>query len=221
MAVKRDPETGEFTSGGGVDWADTRTIVGTVYTEIPAADLSGGTIDEEVQGDPGLELVDWDGIIVQENEVVEVVDAMFMAHVSAHTTATAEGFVGVGFEVKTDNSIDQQGLEPPFFGGGGDLNSASGIVDGNNSTQRLEGNVFTGYLAGEPSHSDTTNTLAGGAEYAQLHQWYPYREVYDQGPMYDMDDSWFVPHEFHVDNISDHAVQFGIVCQAQALVHEV
>lgn len=222
--VHRDPETGRFVSdsGGGhgdASYGRTRTITGAMHSEIAAADLAGGTTTDTVEAGAALELIDFDEVLVQENEVYEVVMARLLYYVNAHTTATAEGWVGVGWEVTTDQNLGTGELRPPFTGSGSGIAGSNATIS--QDSRRAEQTFDHGFLNAEPSHSDTTNGLAAGADYNIVDRQIEYRQAFDRGPMFDMDDSWFVPHRYHIDNIDDHAVQFGVACQLEGVVHDV
>lgn len=215
----RDPETGQFVSAGGAGtpYNETRTINGVMHSEIPAADLSGGTTTEKVEGHTAVELIDFDSVLIAENEVFEVLRARLTYYCSAHTTATAEGYVGVSADVTTNTELGVGETLPPFFVGNA---TDVGLADIKNASARGEDTYDTAFLFAEPSVADSAAGLAAGANNHIVDHTITYRDGFAGGPTFDMDDSWFVPHVFMVDNISDHAVQFGCVAHLEGVVHD-
>lgn len=193
--VARDPSTGEFVSGP--DGRRLEAIGGDLALEIPAADLSGGTVTEEVIGERAT-IIDMSGKL-EANEQFQVQHAWFSSVLYLPTTATAEGTAAAEIVVSTDGDMQFAGASNPFWGA--PVGVESGIIDGRQADTRDSSVLLSATLAATPSVADTTNGLAAGSDIDRLRTWMPGR-----GVRLDEDDEIYVPTELSVDNVSDHAV---------------
>lgn len=202
--VRRDPQTGKFVSGGGDhSWAETNQITGAISYTIPAADLSGGT-GTTGSTEHHSELVDFTHIL--DNDEVFLLDAMMVvASFYLPTTATAEGSGAFSYAIGPESGAVGSVLHTsPFYLGSAD--KSDGIVDINQEMKEGENVLHVGQLHGEASLADTTNSLAGGAEYENEREFISFRKDIGAQPAFDADDELYCPMEFSYDNISDHAI---------------
>lgn len=216
--VRRDPDTGKFVAQSDADpltFRDHETINGTLHGEVPAADLSGQTFEDFESDD--FNIIQFGRLIDDPDEVAEIAWLRFVATLEPHTTATAEGHAGLGYELSEDTSLNGMGQAPPFFAGS-DFEEL--IADYTRRSREANAVLVSGRLGSSPSHSDSTNGLAGGADYGFDAVEIPFRDLYGIGPMYDQFDDLFVPHRFEADNISDHAVTWSFAAQAVVRIWE-
>lgn len=198
--MRRDPETGQFvSSGGGTDWTDTTRVVGTLHSSIPAADLAGGTNEYEAIGDE-VEVIDF-GSTLDNDEVFRVLATRTTAVLAMPTTATAESSAQMSYGVSMDAAAPVLQVDDPFYTG--KVHKETGIIDTTNSSDEANELLTVGELAADASAADTTNGLGVGADIDRDRQQTAYGGA---GPVFDKDDELYIPHEFGVDNISDHAV---------------
>ena len=101
----RDPETGQFVSGGTAQYNDIEVVTFGAETGVKAADLDGtSTYGGEANTFEGLEIVDYDDI-VDRNEELVLLGAHHRLSVFANSTATADGTVSASVEVSASPSI--------------------------------------------------------------------------------------------------------------------
>lgn len=219
---RRDPQTGKFVSGGdsGVSYDELETAIGAVDLEIPAADLSGGQTTERFDG-AEIELMDFGDLINRHDQSIEIVEAVFDAELTAHTTQTAESFVGVGFSVREEPERDAWSRDPVFFSGAQfETGDDAGIVDGRALSARYAGTIWGALLQATGNIGDSTNGLGAGSDFARESERVQFVPRYDRGPVYDESDDWYVSGEFFVDNASDHAVEMNLRTQVWGRVVE-
>lgn len=215
--MRRDPGTGQFVSDTDSTYRKTATITGSVSAIVPAADLSGSNTTIAADGPP-TELVDWDQYLDQD-EVAEVVSARFVTQAALPTTSTAEGSLQVTWAVTEDAGVPRiADLNSPFYAAGAQ-NASDGIVDLTIDTQRDDSVLTGGQLWAEASVGDTVNGVGSGAEYDSDRYSVDYRDMYGTGPVYDQNDSLYAPHQYGVDNVSDHAIAFDARVVLHVLIH--
>lgn len=216
----RDPDTGQFVSGGGGGalpaYGETRTVVGMLSTEIPAADLGGGQTRADAEADGNLEIIDFDQVLVQEGEVFEVLFANWTAALKIHTTNTAEAYAELDYTVGTDLEQDDR-TSGPFFVSSVDIGNN---IDATNGSGREESALWRGRLFSSNQFGDSTNGLGAGMDADRERRQFPFGALYGQGPLFDMDDSLYVPHHYDIDNVSDSAVNAGFGLELTGVVHE-
>lgn len=198
--VHRDPQTGRFQAGSGpIDWGDVETVPFILTTEIPAADLGGGTGTVRVDGTQ-VQVVDMDEHIDADEEY-RVFALWWDAYLSMPTTATAEGYSTVSYALSPDSEdFIPQVISPLFFGGAPD--DEQGVVD-IQQDEALHPVWVTGELQATPSIADSTNQLGAGSDHDTVREWFQFGP---DGPRLEDQDELYIPHEWHFDNISDHAV---------------
>lgn len=212
--VRRDPQTGQFVSGGE-DAADDR-LTGSISSTVPAADLSGGTASQAVDGETA-EVIDFTQVL-DSDEVFEVAALTVEASLSLPTTATAESAAQLNWTVSNDLGASQV-INPVHYG-----NSAmeeQGIADVRAEQWDDDGTLATGHLVAESSVGDSTNGLGAGAENDRERIRIPFWGDYGSGPVFDQNDELTAPHQFYIDNVDDHAVLATIVCHLEGNVTEV
>lgn len=215
--VRRDPDSGKFVSGsGGVDWSETTAVEASYTSLIPAADLSGGTGQHNVDGEEA-EIIDFSEVMAND-EVFEVLGIQMSANLGLPTTATAEGSATFRFGLGSSSDRSVHGNSGPFYAGGFDVEQDS--VDVQKSQNVDPGILLNGNLYAEPSHSDTTNGLAAGAAPANEQWVVSPEEALGASPVYDRDDELYLVHEIDVDNISDHAVRAAVLLTVHGRVEE-
>lgn len=222
--VGRDPDTGEFvstTEGAAIPWHETDRVEGTVQMEIPAADLSGGSVSHTFENANVLQVFDFDNV-VDDDEVFEIVYLHYQAWLNIHTTATAEGFAELRWSLQEDLSGTPPGINasPPFFLSS-PVDVGDGPIDAANDTRRYDDAIATGALEAENSAADSTNGLGLGASYDDDRRVLPLRSLFGVGPVVAADDGWFFVGTVHVDNVSDLAVTWGIRAEARGVTHEI
>lgn len=204
---QRDPTTGKFVSGsGGHAWTDQKRIMGISSATIPAADLSGGTVEVDVKGDHA-ELVDFSGSL-ENDEIFHVNAAYIASYLGLPTTATAEGSAVMNYEIGADSTGILTEATPTFYGG--NQNGGSGIADMSYSSSEGGSQWFVDQLYAEPSLNDTVNGTGAGGSPAQNQEMLSFAADLGAGPAYDRDDEIYAPAEIQVDNVSDHAVTTSV-----------
>lgn len=155
----RDPETGQFVSGGG-QFQDYEVATTQVVITIPAEDLDGTTGSGFPDGDvfEGIEVFDYDEL-VDRNEELHLLRAAHGLTVYSNSTSTEDGSIRGSVEVSSSPARQGSRGAP---GQGGSTAGADGIV--NFDTQKTDsidliGRVLTGF-AGAP-FSDTTTGVGG------------------------------------------------------------
>lgn len=170
---------------------------------IPAADLSGGTQRQTVTGEEA-ELADFTPVL--ENDEVFVLDAIQgRAFAGGPTTATAEGAFVVEYDIGTASDVSAPHLTSPFWISR--LDKEEGIADINVGQDGDSESIWVGQLAGTPGALDTANNLHGGSDWDRQDIWRQFGGEH----VYDRDDELYAPLDIHVDNVSDHAVEFDLV----------
>lgn len=215
---RRDPSTGKFVSGGDLDWSDTTVVTGSLASTIPAADLAGGQTQAEVMGE-NSQIVNLNNEL-DHDETFEVVWAYLSISLALPTTATAESYAALEWTLRTDLGRNFIAGNP---GWGGSATKTAGIVD----IEVHEGERYNdasivagGRLRAENSHSDSVNGLAAGADSDREDVKLPFFTEMGGGPSLDQDDEMSVPHQFTVDNASDHSVQASFDLAMRGIVHE-
>lgn len=209
---RRDPRTGKFVSGGRGS-GEPKTVVADLASSILAADLAGGQVNPTVSGDEA-ELVDFTPLL--DSDEVFVLDAMQgRAFLAGPTTATAEGSVLLEYALSRDFASPAAARSSSYW-----VSSApdrtSGIVDINHLQDNDTSEFWSSQLRAEPSARDTTTGTALGTDIDREDiQW-----VWDDGPQFDRDDEIVVPHNWEVDGVDDHAVEFDIVMRFDGRIVE-
>lgn len=197
MSPWRDPHTGKFRSGDRPDNFDHESIAASITVTLPAADLGGGTLTEEVDGEQG-ELIDFTEPL-NRDEIFELHSLQVSTTLSMPTTATAEGSAELAYQVVTDFAGPGPAGRPSFYGG--PVEQEDGIADVNTFQDHEDDYLARGRLVASPSHSDTVNALAGGADNANENYIVPVHDL-----RLDENDELTVPMALAVNNVSDHAV---------------
>lgn len=199
--MHRDPNTGKFVSGS----SDGRpqTFSGTVTATVPAADLSGGTVAQDMDG-TGTIAVNMSDFL-DSDEVFDLAVLDVASTLSLPTTATAESSAQVEFNVTPDVGERTGDSTPSFYGG--PVEEEEGFADLNsNHDDSLV--FYRGRLASGASVADTVNGLGAGAAPGNEHDSVNFRTDVGWTPGLDEQDEVAVPFELMADNISDHAIVF-------------
>lgn len=196
---RRDPNTGKFVSGSSVSWTDTTRITAVMHSNIPAADLAGGKVSAPVTGD-NAEFVNFSKHL-DHDEMFRLLSIDLTAVLALPTTATAESAGEVTYVLSRagENSIAR--TNSPFFNG--NIHREQGIVDLTASDGETAETLAIGELQASNSLRDTATGTAAGADIDRDRRVIHFG---GRGPAFDRDDEIYVPHEFDVDGISDHAV---------------
>lgn len=201
MSPRRDPQTGKFVAGGGggPGWDDTKVLTATIHTEIPAADLSGGTDTVRVDGTEAR-LINLDDLL-DHDEQYQVHAMAWEALLALPTTATAESYARLAYAVGKDSEdFLPQTMTPVFWGGAPDEEVGTVDISQDHADRKV---WYHGELEATNSVVDSTNTLGAGGDHDRFRTMFGFGP---DGPKMDDTDELYVPHEWHVDNISDHAV---------------
>lgn len=206
--VRRDPQTGQFVSGSGSkNWTDMRRVGGVMTAVIPAADMGGTTDDQGVKG-PGTELIDFTGLL-ENDEVYEVHAADITATFHLPTTATAESSGTFDYEIGTEPTphwiVEQTGA---FYTG--NVEHEREIVDFANHSEEMGSVIHVGNLVAHADAGDSTNGLGLGGDVDRERIFIDFEKT--GRPVYDRDDELYAPGEFTFDNISDHAMRAQVTC---------
>lgn len=205
--VYRDPDTGQFVSSGGGAKAyhDATRIGGLLTAVIPAADLSGGTGDNQVSGDE-TEIVDFDGYLAND-EVFRLQMARVSAVLSLPTTATAEGSGTLKYGIGGSGDINAAIHNTDSFYGSATVAEEGQVDIHQDNHQEMPSIWHLGTLYAENSAADSTNGLGVGGDSAHESELIPFGANLGDGPVYDRDDELYAPFEVATDNISDHAIR--------------
>lgn len=215
MSPRRDPSTGKFVSGSGVDaWHDVESISGALRSNLPAADLAGGTGNTVVNYRES-EIVDFTNIL-DNDEIFEVLGGHLVATLAMPTTATAEGSAQLNWVLRGDPE-EGAGEHPPFYGFGPEL--SDGIADIRQQQYDDNDRLAVGHLTATPSFLDTVNALGGGGDDGFDRAELDFSDV-GTGPQYDADDEIGIPHTFYYDGVSDHAISAGFDLHLFGRVHD-
>lgn len=209
---RRDPVTGKFVSSDRA--GKQKTVVASLASSIPAADLAGNLTIQTVTGDEAM-LVDFTPIL--DNDEVFSLDAIQgRAFLAGPTTSTAEGEIRCEYGLTRDFGVRPGSINSSPYWGPQDRDS--GIVDIQAGQHTDTSEFWTSQLAATPSHSDSVNGLAAGADIDRERiQW----SWSGDGPQFDESDEVVVPHELTCDNISDHAIEFDVAVRFEGRVREV
>lgn len=197
MSPRRDPHTGKFVSGDMPSHMDHESIAASITATIPAADLAGGVITEEVDGEAS-ELIDLTPVL-DRDEIFELRTVDIAATLSLPTTATTEGAGEMAYQLLTDFGGPGPAFRPVHFGGPVEIED--GIADVNAAQDHEDRYIARSRLVASPSHSDSVNALAAGADNGHEHYQVAVPDV-----RLDEDDEIACPMAFAVDGVSDHAI---------------
>lgn len=209
----RDPQTGKFVSGKKA--GRERSITATYGTTIPAADLSGGTSIARVSGEAAV-FVDFSDKL-HNDEVFHLDRIQGRLSVAMPTTATAEGYAMLEYVLSQDGNDSSWSTSNAFWSGS--PHTEDGIVDITQVDTDDESTLYAGVSTVAPSVADTANNMTAGAENDHddiLRVW-----PEDETPVFDENDELAFPHQWHVDNVSDHAVYGEVVALLEGRVLEV
>lgn len=200
MSPRRDPQTGQFVSGGSVPFSELDVVTGSLASTIPAADLSGTTGSEVTFGEQTI-AVDFTPVL-DRNEVFQVERLEAVATLTLPTSATAESSGEVEWAVRSDIGEGEIAAGKSFYNSF--VAREDGIIDINqHQTDEADDLLVAGRLTGESSLLDTVNGAGAGG----IHGHERAGVVYDgAGPRYDENDALSIPHSFSFDAISDHAI---------------
>lgn len=222
MSVRRDPETGQFMStGDGMAYHDMTIASGSMQSEVPASDLSGGTTTEQGQADAETILFDFDQILAND-EVAELVLMHFVANCVPHTTFSAETWVRFTGGIRTENLWDQVdsdpwALDPPFTSS---TEGEHGLVNLRQADGEERETLWSWAMESSGQYADSTNGLGGGGSYLHQRDIVPFKQIFGRGPVYDADDELFAPHEFTIDKVSDGAVTGNVWARFWLQIHQ-
>lgn len=223
--VHRDPQTGKFVSDDdATSWSDIKTMEGSLGVSIPAAELGGGTNSENITGDDAV-VIDFDNAL-DNDEVYEVRRMQVTIAGSLPTTATAEGSGYLACGVSRDgNRAEAVQQTAPFYGGPTDyqVTDAASTVDVNGTKGlRPDDNetLWAGKVYLANSMNDTANSVAGGADNAEMNEQVAFHDELGAGPVFDANDELYTILELGYDNISDHAVVGHVGVVTQGVVHQ-
>lgn len=213
---RRDPNTGQFVSGGGsVDFSDIEVVRGEFSLMIPAADLAGGVTTAQVFGDES-EIIDFSPVLAGDDEF-EVFAMQWASFFSGPTTATAETAGMAEYQLTRDwgTAAAQRGTPAHF---GGSTNAQEGIIDISSGQTVGEPLLMSDVLYFEASNRDTTTGTAAGSDAGRRFERISYLSEFGSGPVFDRDDELFLPAELHVDGADDHAIVFQAVVQLEGAI---
>lgn len=212
--VYRDPQTGQYQSGSRDSSGRYATVTANIASSIPAADLAGGTDIQSVDGDEA-QLIDFTTIL-DSDEVFLLDQLQGRAFLSAPTTATAEGTVLLEYSLSRDFEFPNSGTSSAFWTGS--AQREDGIADVNQTQTDNDMAIWISQMSATPSIADSVNGLAGGSDMDRediRQHWHG-----DGRPAFDRDDELVAPHQWQVDNVSDHAVEWDLVVLAEGRIQE-
>lgn len=218
MSVQRDPETGQFVAVEGQrleGYHETTALTGWVSGTIPAADLAGGTTDQDQLVGEEVELVDFSGVLASD-EVFEVVQMVVSAGLWIHTTNTAEA--AARGQVVVSRESDLNDFRASFWAGTPD--SEQGVWDVQAGNLERAEVLHRSHLFTTNQYGDSTNGLGAGSDIDRDRRTYPFRALYGSGPMFDQDDELYAPMTVETDNISDSALEQEVVVHLRGVVHQ-
>lgn len=199
--VSRDPQTGKFVSGGsGHSWSQQTRYSGHIHTTIPAADLAGGALEQDLVG-AEAELLDFSDKL-ENDEVYRIHQMDVAALLAMPTTATAESSCLLNYAITPDSDIEIIHRSPTHYPGAL-VTDERGIIDVSAYDREAGGMLFNGLLYAEASASDSVNGTGLGAAPAIERETVHFGP---DGPVFDRDDELYGPFEINIENVSDHAV---------------
>lgn len=200
--VRRGPD-GKFRSGGGGEGRDNcKVVTGSLTNTVPAADLSGGTISVQVDGEES-EVFDFTQVL-DSNEVFEAQVVEVTAGLHMPTTATAEGSAQLEWTARTGYGVDRA-VKSAFYGNPAQVED--GVADINTLTTDADDVLTSGRLSASAGFGDSVNGLGAGAEHGFDYRRMPFVNEFGGGVHFDSDDELTIPHTVEIDNVSDHAVE--------------
>lgn len=218
--VHRDPETGQFVSRSMefVEQSEAKTLVASLSSVIPAADLGGGTGTSAFTDADATEFVDFTPFL-ENDEVFEAVAMQYEASLYLPTTATAEGSGGFAFAIRDEPRLGAiNNGDSSFYDGGPDFED--GDADIRVRSVERTGTLAVGSMYGENSINDTGSSVALGADYENTNELISFMDSHGYMPAFDRDDELYLPHQISFDNISDHAIGGTVVAALHGRVTE-
>lgn len=205
LMAARDPETGQFVSGGaagGIDWSKLDVAVGGINVNIPAADNTGATGSDASFGD-NVEVIDFTQFL-DSGEVFESLMMRWAGRLWLPTTATAEGtavMVG-GLTLTGDSESTVFGLHQ--YGAAPQREDGRLNISNHDNVDNDVLHNFT--LAATAGFRDTTTGTGGGAEDGYDSAFYDYVSNGVTGPKFDDNDTLYMPFRLAQQEIADHGI---------------
>lgn len=198
--VYRDPDTGKFVSGD-LD-GEQRTIEATLASAILAADATGGQQIQAVDGEEA-QTVDF-GEFLEADEVFVLHEMQGRAILAGPTTATAESSIHLEYHVGQDSALGLSTRSSTFWTNS-NPDFTEGIAEVNADAGDNDEPLWFSQMAATPSIADSASGLAAGSDIDRDDI-----RRYGVGERFDEDDEIYVPHQFQIDGVDDHAVEFDI-----------